>query len=55
MIEAVKALTQKYATSYNDLNAQLVDAQCELADLISDLTGDAFAIEGLNEFKNSLK
>ena len=55
MIEAVKALTQKYATSYNVLNAQLVDAQCELADLISDLTGDAFAIEGLNEFKNSLK
>ena len=55
MIEAIKALTQKYATSYNDLNAQLVDAQSELADLISDLTGDAFAIEGLNEFKNSLK
>lgn len=55
IIDKVKALAQKYATSYNDLNAQLIDAQRELAGLISDLTGDEFAIEGLNEFKNSLK
>ena len=52
---AVKALAAKYAVSYKDLNAQLSEAQDELASLISDLTGDEFAIEGLNEFKNSLK
>lgn len=55
LIKAVKALAQKYATSYSDLNAQLVEAQSELAGLISDLTGDEYAICGLNEFKNSLK
>jgi len=45
----------KYAVSYNDLNAELVTAQDELSNLISDLTGDEYAIRGLNEFKNSLK
>lgn len=55
IIDKVKALAQKYATSYNDLNAQLVESQNELAGLISDLTGAEFAIEGLNELKNSLK
>ena len=55
IIDKVKALAQKYATSYNDLNAQLVESQNELAGLISDLTGDEFAIRGLNELKNSLK
>lgn len=55
IIDKVKGLAQKYATSYNDLNAQLVESQGELAGLISDLTGDEFAIEGLNELKNSLK
>ena len=51
----VYALARKYATSYNDLNTQLVEAQGELSELISDLTGDEYAIRGLNEFKNSLK
>lgn len=55
IIKEVKVLAQKYATSYNDLNAQLVEAQKELSSLITDLTGDEFAIKGLNEFKNSLK
>ena len=55
LVNAVKALAAKYAVSYKDLNAQLSEAQDELASLISDLTGDEFAIEGLNEFKNSLK
>ena len=55
IIDKVKALAQKYATSYNDLNAQLVESQNEFAGLISDLTGDEYAICGLNELKNSLK
>lgn len=55
IIKQVETLAAKYATSYNDLNAQLKEAQDELSALISDLTGDEFAIRGLNEFKNSLK
>ena len=55
LIKQVEALSSKYAVSYNDLNDQLVAAQDELSTLISDLTGDEYAIRGLNEFKNSLK
>ncbi len=55
IIKQVEALAAKYATSYSDLNAQLKEAQDELSSLISELTGDDFAIRGLNEFKNSLK
>ena len=55
LIKQVEALSSKYAVSYNDLNAELVTAQDELSNLISDLTGDEYAIRGLNEFKNSLK
>ena len=55
LIKQVEALASKYAVSYNDLNDQLVAAQDELSSLISDLTGDEYAIRGLNEFKNSLK
>ena len=50
----IYALSQKYAVSYNDLNAQLVEAKDELSELISELTGDEYAIQGLNEFKKSL-
>lgn len=55
LIKQIEALSAKYAISYNDLNAELVTSQDELSCLISDLTGDEYAIRGLNEFKNSLK
>jgi type I restriction enzyme M protein len=55
LIKQVETLSAKYAVSYNDLNAELVTAQNELSGLISDLTGDEYAIRGLNEFKNILK
>lgn len=55
IIKKVETLSAKYAVSYNDLNAELVTAQEELSYLISDLTGDEYAIRGLNEFKNSIK
>lgn len=51
----IYSLAAKYATSYNDLNAQLVEAQDEFSKLVSNLTGDDYAIQGLNELKNSLK
>ena len=48
-------MSQKYATSYYDLNKQLTEAQDELSGLISQLEGDESSIEGLNALMNSFK
>lgn len=45
----ITALARKYATSYNDLTEQLATAQAELSALVADLTGDEFALKGLQE------
>lgn len=45
----VLALGKKYAVSYQQLNKELNESQKELADLVSELTGDEFAILGLKE------
>lgn len=55
IIDKVKALAQKYAVSYHDLNTQLVEAQDELSGLITQLEGDKSSIEGLNALMNSFK
>ena len=55
IIDKVMALAQKYAVSYHDLNAQLVEAQDELSGLITQLEGDESSIEGLNALMNSFK
>ncbi len=46
--KAVLALEAKYAESYNDIEAQICDNQSKLKELIGQLTGDEFAIKGLN-------
>ena len=53
--KAVDAMSQKYATSYHDLNDQLVKAQDELSGLISQLEGDESSIAGLNALMNTFK
>ena len=45
----ITALARKYATSYSDLTEQLSAAQTELSALVADLTGDEFALKGLQE------
>ena len=52
MEKKITALAKKYAVSYNDLGQQLAEAQDELKDLVADLTGDAFALEGLRQLTN---
>ena len=47
MEKGITSLAGKYAVSYNDLEQQLVEAQQDLSGLIDDLTGDEFAISGL--------
>ena len=45
----MSALGKKYAVSYKQLNDDLEKSQKELSSLIGELTGDEFAISGLNE------
>lgn len=49
----VLVLGKKYAVSYKQLNEDLEKSQKELSDLIGELTGDEFAILGLNELINN--
>lgn len=43
------ALSEKYATSYKQINDDMAAANEELAGLVEQLTGDEFAIRGLKE------
>lgn len=51
----VRALGKKYAVSYKQLNDDLEKSQKELSGLINELTGDGFAIMGLNMLINDGK
>lgn len=51
----VSALGKKYAVSYKQLNDDLEKSQKELSSLINELTGDGFAIMGLNMLINDGK
>ena len=53
--KSVTALEAKYALSYNEIENNIVDAQKELSGLIGQLTGDEFAVKGLQELQNRLK
>ena len=48
LADAVSALNEKYAVTYNDIEAGIKDSERALADLIGQLTGDEFAISGLS-------
>ena len=47
LADAVKALAEKYAVTYSDIESDLATSRNELAELVGQLTGDEFAIEGL--------
>lgn len=49
----VLVLGKKYAVSYKQVNEDLEKSQKELSGLIGELTGDEFAILGLNELINN--
>lgn len=49
LADAVVALQEKYAETYNDIESQLQESESRLSDLISQLTGDEFILKGLNE------
>ncbi len=46
--DAITALNEKYAVTYNDIEQGIVESEKKLATLIGQLTGDKFAISGLS-------
>lgn len=47
LADAIAALGEKYAVTYNDIERGIVESEQNLATLIGQLTGDEFAIKGL--------
>lgn len=47
LADAITALGEKYAVTYNDIEENIVESEQNLAQLIDQLTGDEFAIAGL--------
>lgn len=47
LADAVKTLAEKYAVTYSDIEDDLAASKQTLAELVGQLTGDEFAIEGL--------
>ena len=47
LADAITALGEKYAVTYNDIKKNIVESEQNLAQLIDQLTGDEFAIAGL--------
>ena len=47
LADAITALGEKYAVTYNDIEQGIAESEQNLATLISQLTGDEFAIKGL--------
>ena len=45
----VHSLSEKYAVSYQQIDSEMAVAQSELSSLVSQLTGDEYAIKGLKE------
>ncbi|WP_277070839.1 type I restriction-modification system subunit M [Slackia exigua] len=53
-ITKVKALNEKYETTYEDVCIQISTAEEELSDMLDDLVGSEFDMAGIAEFKKLL-
>jgi type I restriction enzyme M protein len=51
----VQALADKYAVTYSQVANEIKTTEQELADMMGDLTGNEFDLQGLNELTNLLK
>jgi len=47
----IQALSEKYATTYSEVESQISKTEVQLASLIGELEGDEFDMQGLNELK----
>ena len=55
LVSQVRALAEKYATTYAELAGQIAETKSSLASLIDDLTGNEYDMKGLAEFQALLK
>jgi type I restriction enzyme M protein len=55
LADVVQALADKYAVTYTETTQKLTEAEHSLADLIDDLTGNDFDLQGLAQFQKLLK
>lgn len=55
LTDVVQALADKYAVTYTETTQKLTEAENSLANLINDLTGDEFDMQGLAQFQALLK
>ncbi len=51
----LQALADKYAVTYSQVTSEIKDTEQELAEMMGDLTGNEFDMQGLNELTNLLK
>ncbi|MCQ2360266.1 MAG: hypothetical protein MJ009_02145 [Paludibacteraceae bacterium] len=47
LVDSITTLSAKYAVNYNDIEQGIIESEQKLATLIGQLTGDKFAISGL--------
>ena len=52
--DLVKALGEKYLTTYSDIDSQIQEAEASLAAMLGELTGNEFDLAGLNELRSLL-
>ena len=55
LAEKVQALSEKYATTYSELEAQIHETESILSSLIDELVGNEYDRKGLSEFQSLLK
>ena len=54
LVKAVELLSMKYAVTYKDIGEKISDAEKTLCDMICELTGNDYDIQGLAEFRKLL-
>ena len=51
----LQTLNSKYTNSYKDINNQISEIQQDLSDFVGSLSGDTYAVLGMQEFMNIIK
>lgn len=54
LVDCLTALSNKYATTYADIDRQIKDAEAELVGMLSQLAGNDFDMAGIHELTNLL-
>ena len=54
LVSKLETLTNKYETTFAEVEAQIFETEAILSEMIDDLEGNEFDMLGLNEFKKML-